>query len=141
MPEFILKRRVAFGDCDPARVAYAGRLIESALDAVDAFWDDLLDGKGWFHMNIHRGLGMPFVRMECEFINPISAGTMMRWLVQPESIGTTSIVIFVEGRKEGQACFQARLVSVFSKLDKMEKINIPEDIREVITRRFPELKE
>jgi len=59
---FVWRRRVGFGDCDPARIAYTGRIPEFALKAIDAFWEDLLDGDNWFRMNVDQGIGTPFVK-------------------------------------------------------------------------------
>ena len=42
--------RVTWGDCDPARIAYTGRLPWFALDAINAWWEEQLGGDGWFEM-------------------------------------------------------------------------------------------
>lgn len=139
MSEFIIERRVAFGDCDPARIAYTGRIADFALDAIDAFWDDLLEGKGWFHMNVEQGFGMPFVRMEYDFVAPIAAGALLACHVQPESIGRSSVVLGVEGRIAGAPCFRARFVSVFALLEGIRKIDIPDPVRRALIGRFPAL--
>ena len=60
---FLWERRVSFGDCDPARIAYTGRLPEFVLDAIDAFWEAHLEGDNWFRMNVDLGMGMPFVHL------------------------------------------------------------------------------
>lgn len=32
---FVWQRRVGFGDCDPAQIAYTGRIPDFALEAID----------------------------------------------------------------------------------------------------------
>ena len=138
MVGFIRERRVAFGDCDPARIAYTGRLADFALEAIDAFWDDLLDGRGWYHMNLHQGFGMPFVRMEYDFTSPVTCGPPLLCEVAPERIGTTSVTLRVRARQEDRDCFTARFVSVFANIAQRAKIPVPADIRAALQARFPD---
>lgn len=136
---FIWRHRVAFGDCDPARIAYTGRLADFALDALDAFWDDLLDGKGWYHMNVHQGFGMPFVHMEYDFTAPVRPGEILEGRVWPEAVGKSSVALIVEGWQTGRDCFAARFVSVFADLANMRKMPVPAAIRGALEARFPGL--
>lgn len=135
---FIWQRRVGFGDCDPARIAYTGRIADFALEALDAFWDDLLEGRGWYHMNVHQGFGMPFVRMEYDFASPVTCGMPLLCEVAPQRIGTTSVSMRVDGRQDSRTCFIGRFVSVFANITKREKIPVPDDIRTALLTRFPE---
>ena len=38
--------RIGWGDCDPAKIAYTGRLPWFALEAINAWWEDKFDGDG-----------------------------------------------------------------------------------------------
>ena len=38
-PPFVHFVRVGWGDCDPARIAFTGRLAAFALEAIDAWWE------------------------------------------------------------------------------------------------------
>ncbi|RDD70055.1 acyl-CoA thioesterase [Paracoccus versutus] len=134
---FVWQRRVGFGDCDPALIAYTGRIADFALEALDAFWDDLLDGRGWYHMNVHQGYGMPFVRMEYEFAAPITTKAPLMCYVTPELIGKTSVTMRVEGRQSGRTCFNGRFVSVFTETESMQKISVPASVRSAFEARFP----
>ena len=133
---FIWKRRVGFGDCDPAQIAYTGRIADFALEALDAFWDDLLDGKGWYDMNIRQGFGMPFVRMEFDFTAPVTPGPLLSCSVTPERVGSTSVAMQLEGTQDGSLCFRAKFVSVFADLAQRRKIPVPDDVRAMLARRY-----
>src|SRR3989304_1747723 len=43
---FTYRRRVAFGDCDPARIYYAPRAVDYAVEAVEA-WHESVLGVSW----------------------------------------------------------------------------------------------
>lgn len=135
---FIWQRRVGFGDCDPARIAYTGRIADFALEALDAFWDDLLEGRGWYDMTVRKGVGMPFVRMEYDFASPVTCGTPLLCEVALQRIGTTSVSMRVDGRQDGKTCFTGQFISVFANIAKREKIPVPDDIRATLLTRFPE---
>jgi acyl-CoA thioesterase FadM len=135
MEEFVWRRRVGFGDCDPAQIAYTGRIVEFALEALDAFWEDLLDGEGWFSMNVDRGVGMPFVRMEYDFRKPIVPPEPLFCHVIPKEIGTSSITLAVRGVQRAETAFEAHCVSVFVARGDLSKIAIPAHIRAALEKR------
>jgi len=135
MVEFVWRRRVGFGDCDPAQIAYTGRIAEFALEALDAFWEDLLDGEGWFSMNVEAGYGMPFVHMEYDFRRPIVPPEPLFCHVAPEQIGKSSVTMTVRGMQRAQAAFEARFVSVFVKRSDLSKIEIPGHVRAALENR------
>ena len=135
--DFIWTRRVGFGDCDPALIAYTGKIADFALEALDAFWDEVLEGEGWYHMNVEKGYGMPFVRMEYDFRSPVRSGPPLFCRVRPVTLGTTSVTMEVEGEQDGRSCFAARFVSVFTVKADHSKIEIPEHIRSALRCRWP----
>ena len=128
--EFLWTRRVAFGDCDPAQIAYTGRLVDYALEALEAFWDDLLEGGGWYEMAVVTGQGMPFVRLEFEFLSPVTPRQPVVLRVTPEAVGRSSVTMQVEARHGAALAFRARFVSVFvSRESGMSPVRIPDDVR------------
>ena len=136
---FLWERRVSFGDCDPARIAYTGRLPDFVLDAIDAFWEAHLEGDNWFRMNVDLGMGMPFVHLELDFLSPITPRARLMLHVRPQRLGTTSITFEVEAWQSGVRCFRAQTVSVFVELEGLKKIPVPPRIRAALEAAFPEL--
>lgn len=127
---FRWERRVGFGDCDPAQIAYSGRILDFALEAIDAFWEARLDGCGWFGMTVDHGIGTPFVRMECDFFAPVTPRHSLLCEVAPVALGQTSITFEVTGSQLGRPCFRARMVNVFIEAAEFRKTPIPDWIRE-----------
>jgi len=129
--------RVTWGDCDPAKIAYTGRLPWFALDAINAWWEHHLGGDGWFQLELDRNLGTPFVRLEMDFHAPVTPRHVLECFVWPSRLGNSSIEFRVDGVQDGEICFSTRTVSVFIVADEFRKQTAPDDIKELLA---PHLK-
>lgn len=123
---------VSWGDCDPARIAYTGRLPEFALRAINAWWEHHLGGDGWYQMELDRGLGTPFVHLSLDFQSPVTPRHRLMCEVWPAKLGTSSIEFHVTGRQDGVTCFKGRFVCVFTRAADFTKQPAPPDIRAVV---------
>jgi acyl-CoA thioesterase FadM len=129
--------RVGWGDCDPARIAYTGRIPMWALEAINGWWEAHLDGDGWFQMELDRNVGTPFVRLEMDFVSPITPRHRLICKVWPVRLGETSITFRVDGSQDGKLCFTATTVSVFINAGAFRKQPPPEEIRAIVERHLP----
>ncbi|MCP5075564.1 MAG: acyl-CoA thioesterase [Rhodobacteraceae bacterium] len=130
--EFVHVIRVTWGDCDPAKIVYTPRVPAFALEAIDAWWEHHLGGCGWYHLNIDRNTGTPFVHMSIDFSAPITPRHRLFCTVRPKKLGETSIEFEVLGSQDCTQCFVGRFICVFVIADKHEKRKIPQDIREIV---------
>lgn len=126
------KINVTWGDCDPAKIVYTGRLPWFALDAINSWWEAHLDGDGWFQMETDRNFGTPFVRLEMDFRVPVTPRHDLICHVWPEKLGESSITFRVDGEQDGKLCFSTRTVSVFIVADQFKKQRAPEEVRAII---------
>ena len=94
---FVHEIRVTWGDCDPARIAYTGRLPVFALDAINAWWEAHLDGDGWFQLELDRNVGTPFVNLAMDFRSPVTPRHRLMCHVWPQRLGEKSITFRVDG--------------------------------------------
>ena len=124
--------KVHWGDCDPARIAYTARIPSFALDSINAFWEHVLDGDGWYQMEIDRNIGTPFVHMSIDFLSPITPRHELMCEVRPVRVGNSSIEFTVTGRQNNRISFQGRFICVFTIADQFKKTRPPENIREAI---------
>lgn len=131
--------RITWGDCDPARIVYTGRIPGYALDAINGWWEEQLDGDGWFQMEVDRNVGTPFVRLEMDFRRPITPRHDLICYVWPVQLGRTSIAFRVDGEQDGQLCFSSRSVNVFTIADAFEKQSPPEELRLIVERQLASL--
>ena len=126
--------RVTWGDCDPAQIAYTARLPWFALDAINGWWEAQLGGDGWFQMELDRNVGTPFVRLEMDFLSPVTPRHRLICHVWPVHLGKTSIAFRVDGEQNGKLCFSSRSVNVFTVADTFSKQPPPDEIRQIVER-------
>ncbi len=131
------KTRITWGDCDPDRIAYTGRLPWFALDAIDAWWETHLGDAGWFHLNVDRNIGTPFVHMSIDFSSPVTPRHRLICKVRPMKLGETSIEFSVDGYQGGVLCFKGRFVKWFIVSDEFKKQKVPADIRAFVEPLLP----
>ena len=125
--------RVGWGDCDPARIAYTGRLPWFALEAIDAWWEHYLGGDGWFQMELDRGTGTPFVHMSLDFRSPVTPRHRLICEVWPCKLGSSSIAFRVNARQDDKLCFEGKFVCVFIAPETFTSKPAPPDIRDIVT--------
>lgn len=132
--------RVGWADCDPARIAYTGRIPYFALEAIDAFWEAAV-GMDWFAMNIDHDSGAPFVHMSIDFRSPVTPRHRLVCEVRLLSLGESSVNLGVTGSQNGRLCFEGRFVEVTVASEAHKKIPVPGDIRRKLSRYLTENKE
>lgn len=125
---FTYTRRVRWGDCDPARIAYTGRLPEFALEAIDEWWRVQI-GMDWFQGNVDRNVGTPFVHLSLDFRSPVTPRHPLDCEVRLLRVGETSVRFSVRGSQDGTLCFEGEFVEVFVEADAHRKIAAPDAIR------------
>lgn len=138
---FIFERRVGFGECDPARIFFAPRAVDYAVEAVELWYDAVL-GVSWSDLvNLHH-LEARFLSMDCDYKRPLVAGEVIRVRVSVTGIdGDTFTLGAAAELGPGEPAFQVTLVMAFIERDQGEAIPIPPHYRERIEsyrRRFCE---
>lgn len=131
-PPFVHTINVTWGDCDPARIAYTGRLPEFSLQAINAWWEHHLDGDGWFQMELDRNVGTPFVHLSLDFKSAVTPRHKLMCEVWPSRLGEKSIEFRVAARQDGVLCFEGRFVCVFTVAETFTSQPAPPDIRAIV---------
>jgi 4-hydroxybenzoyl-CoA thioesterase len=129
---FIHTMRVGWADCDPARIAFTGRIPYWALEAIDAWWERVT-GLDWFAMNVDRQVGTPFVHMTLDFRSPVTPRHRLDCAVELLRLGSKSIRHRVIGRQAGILCFEGEFVSAFVDTKTFQSRNPPEDLVRLLT--------
>ncbi|BCH20337.1 acyl-CoA thioesterase [Mesorhizobium sp. L-8-3] len=123
--------RVTWGDCDPARIVYTARIPSFALDAINAWWEDV-GGAGWYQMELDHNVGTPFVHMSLDFRAPVTPRHRLVCRVWPNRLGESSVGFRVDGYQNGELCFEGRFVCVFTIADAFRKSPPPVQIRDLV---------
>jgi acyl-CoA thioesterase FadM len=130
---FVHKVRVRWGDCDPAAIAYTANIPGWALEAIEAWWEHYA-GIDWYHINIDRNVGTPFVHMTMNFTAPITPRHMLECEVALKKRGSSSVTHRVLGYQNDVLCFEGEFVSVFVDAKEMKPRTPPPDILSAIER-------
>jgi acyl-CoA thioesterase FadM len=121
---FTYRRRIAFGDCDPARIYYTPRAIDYAVEAIEGWCDKVL-GFAWGG-NDRSEFELSFVRIDCNYLRPLVAGQVVEVRVWVAEVSSSQILFSVYGQNsDGETCFQANLVACFVKRDRFLPLSIP----------------
>ena len=114
MPDspFVHPRRVAFGDCDPARIFYAPRAIEYAVEAAEA-WSGAVGKASWQELLARRGLAPLVEVVDCEYQRSLFASQLVRIRVEPEESSGSAVALRATGQASGagpgEEAFRARV--------------------------------
>jgi acyl-CoA thioesterase FadM len=107
---FIVRRRIAFRDCDPAGIVYTPRFLDPiATSAADLFIAELIGPYGNRDKEI-KGLDTPAKAVNMVFHSPSRHGDLLDLEVYCSRIGTTSFETAIEARSEdGKPRFDCRI--------------------------------
>ncbi|NKB62553.1 MAG: acyl-CoA thioesterase [Gammaproteobacteria bacterium] len=119
---------VGWGDCDPAQIAYTARIPEWTLTAIEDWYVYCLTSN-WFDINIHRGIGTPFVSLNCDFHFPVTTRYPLEMRVFVSRLGHSSLTHQVEGYQNGKHCFSVKTTAAFVDASRMKPIPIPPNMR------------
>jgi acyl-CoA thioesterase FadM len=125
--KFVHAIKVRWGDCDPAAIAYTPNIPAWALEAIEAWWEHYA-GIDWYHINVDRNVGTPFVHMRLDFMAPITPRHMLECEVTLVRRGKSSVAHRVKGFQNNVLCFEGEFVSVFVNAKEMTPCEPPADI-------------
>ncbi len=129
---FMLKRRIAWGDCDPARIYYTPRAVDCAVEAIEAWYEAVL-GLSWVDLAERYALDAPFVQVDCDYRRPLVAGQIANLQVWVTEVGHSTVTFVVVGEDgDGILCFLARLVGGFVEQSNNASMPIPTQFRQSI---------
>jgi len=117
-----VERRIAFGDCDPAGIVYTPRALDYCLEAIDEFWKIVLDGRGWYELNVDLDRGTPFVNINIDFTAPMTARDLLVLDLTLLRLGATSVTFGVHAQQGERTCFRGSLTSVLVTKSTVSKV-------------------
>jgi 4-hydroxybenzoyl-CoA thioesterase len=129
---FSFRRRVAFGECDPARIYYTPRAVDFAVEAVEAWYEAVL-GVSWCALIKRHELDANFTQVNCRYLRPLVPSQVIQVKVRITGVGSANVKFQVTGEgNSGEAYFQVTLVACFVDRNRSASIPIPRDYRERI---------
>jgi len=129
--EFIVKRKVRFGDCDPGGALYTPRIsyfvIESVLDFISECF-----GAPAEKSIIDLGVMPPARSFTVEFLKPMVWDDEIEIKVHLKEIRTSAFVFSVNGYVLNDKVFSAELTQVCINPESKRPVKVPAKLREVL---------
>ena len=126
-------RPVRFAEVDAARIVYFARYLDFCHDALEALFGALPGG--YPQLTMVRGIGIPSVRVEADYLAPLRYGDTALIDVSVERLGQRSITFVhtLPRAAAGVPCATVRQVVVLCRLDELVSVDIPADVRALLT--------
>lgn len=125
---FVTKRRVLFGDCDPGGIVYTPRITHFVVEAGLDFLRERL-GDGPERRLFDMGIAPPARALSVEFLKPMTWGDLLEIEVNVKEIRVHATVLEFVGRVSGDKVFTAELTQVIVSTETMTPVPVPEDLR------------
>jgi 4-hydroxybenzoyl-CoA thioesterase len=131
--EFERPVRIRFAHCDPAGIVFFPQYLTLTNGLVEDWFTEEL-GIDYAQMIGERRVGLPIVKLDCEFSRPSRMGETITLALAVKTIGRRSIGIEIAGRLGEEIRFRATQVLVTTSLESGVSIDIPGDIRAALAR-------
>lgn len=129
---FTVTRTVKWGDCDPAGIIYTPRVLDYAMEILEAWYREVV-GVPWLKLNREMSMGAPTVRAELDFLDAPYPDQDMVLDLLVEDLGRSSLTFLVTGRdRAGKEFFRAKLISCFISRPAFKSTAIPQEFRDRI---------
>lgn len=120
--------RIRFAHCDPAGIVFFPQYLTLTNGLVEDWFTDGL-GIDYAQMIGARRIGLPIVKLECEFSRPSRMGETISLGLSLAKVGARSLRIRIIGEGRDGVRFATTQVLVTTSLATGESIDIPGDIR------------
>lgn len=124
---FTTTTTVRFADVDPAGIVFYPRFFEMLNGAVEDWFASM--GLDFRTMHLERHVGVPTVRLECDFLAPCELGDELSIAITPTNVGRSSCTIEYALSAAGTMRLKAVGVLVFMDLAAKKSIPWPDDLR------------
>ena len=128
---FRIRRRVKWGECDPAGVVYTARFSDYVLSTYELFMRELLGGEFQNSKDEH-GFGTPCKAMSFEFLASLRPDEEFEMTVLLAEVRSRTFDLDISGSHiEGRDIFRARITPITIKRgDRSRAIELPTMLRE-----------
>jgi 4-hydroxybenzoyl-CoA thioesterase len=126
---FVFRRPIRFCEIDAARLVFFARFFDYCHEALEALFAEFPGG--YPRMVQERDLGIPTVRLQADFRAPLRYGDVARFELHVLRIGTTSVTVKYEVKRDADDLLVATIthVIVLASFSSLRPRSIPDDLR------------
>ena len=126
-----VRRRVKWGECDPAGVVYTARFSDYVISAFELFMRQLFGG-GFQSAKEAHGFGTPCKALSFEFLSSLRPDEEFEMTVRVSEIRSRTFDLDIHGRDlGGKDVFRARITPITIRPgDRSRAIELPAILRE-----------
>lgn len=130
----VIRRRVKWGECDPAGVVYTATFSEYVISAAELFYGSLYDTTPQ-RAKREQGFGTPSRALAFDFQRSLRPDDEFEMTVTVAAIHSRTYVLDISARTpEGEGVFVATLTPVCVARDERRSIEIPDTFRQALQR-------
>ena len=124
--------RIRFAHCDPAGIVFFPQYLVLFNGLVEDWFTDGLK-VSYAQLLGPRRVGIPIVRLECDFKAISRMGDNVELGLSVERLGRSSLTLAFECRAGSELRVASRQVLVFTDLDTHRPIAVPPDVRAALS--------
>lgn len=128
--------QVRFAHCDPAGIVFFPQYLVMTNGLVEDWFNEGLQvDYGAFVAT--RRLGLPIVKLDCEFVAPSRIGDTLTLSLSLLAVGRSSLRLSISGSVQPQLRFRTQQILVSTSLDTHRSIPLPSDVLAGLQRYLP----
>jgi 4-hydroxybenzoyl-CoA thioesterase len=130
---FHKEKLIRFQHCDPAGIVFFPQYLVLFHELIEDWFNEGLGGE-YAEFVLKRRMGLPMVKLECDFLAPNTMGNILAMRLEVKEIGKSSIKLLGSASADGRECVRASLTVVHTSLEKLKSVPIPLDLRAAMLR-------
>jgi|SRR5260221_11207282 4-hydroxybenzoyl-CoA thioesterase len=130
---FRVEKLIRFHHCDPAGIVFYPQYFVLIHELVEDWFSQGLNIDYAEFVRKH-GMGLPMVKLECEFLAPNPMGDVLALELAVKRLGKSSITLSVLGTAQGRESLRATLTVVHTSIAPMRPVAIPPALRSAMER-------
>ena len=130
---FRAQKLIRFHHCDPAGIVFYPQYFVLMHELMEDWFSQGLE-IDYAEFVRERGLGLPMVKLECEFLAPNPMGDVLTLELAVKRIGNSSLTLSVRGTARGRESLRATLTVVHASIPQMRPVPIPDELRSAMER-------
>jgi len=125
------RRRVRWGECDPAEVLYTPQFAHYVVGAVDDFFHEVV-GRAPHASSSHEGVGFPLKALAFEFSHFLKTGDRLEMKISVTALRPRSFDLRIDASCEGRAVFEATYSPVCVDMSTKRATALPAAVRRAL---------